>query len=144
VVLWESVLHERGNVHQSKPTQYKTAGNTHHTAELRTTMWALANDAQSCRVALSIGADLGLAALLGRHELLVVKRGKALQMAVSKETEGNGMLAYIRDERVQGRMEVRRKRSALYICNKDTATRNCSHKQPTFRSGDRSVPLPKA
>ena len=56
-----------GNVHQSKPTQYMTGGDTHRTAELRTTMWALANDAQRCRVALSVGADLRLAALLGSH-----------------------------------------------------------------------------
>ena len=51
-----------------KPTIYKTGGNTHRTAELRTAMWAFADNAKGRRVALSIGADLGLAALLGRHE----------------------------------------------------------------------------
>lgn len=68
MVLRESVLHERGNVYQSKLTQRTTGGDTHRTAELRTAMWALANDAQGCRVALSVGANLGLAALLGSHE----------------------------------------------------------------------------
>jgi len=47
-----------------------TGGNTYRTAELRTTMWAFANDAQGCRVALSFSADLGLATLLGSHGYL--------------------------------------------------------------------------
>jgi hypothetical protein len=57
------------------------------------------------------------------------------------------MLAYIRDERVQGGMEVGRKRKRLIYGQVATRLqrRVIAHiSKPTFRSGDRSVSLLKA
>jgi len=47
---------------------------TVRTAELGTTVWAFTNNAKRCRVALAVGADLGLAALLSRHDGMRVAR----------------------------------------------------------------------
>jgi len=78
VVLWETVLHGRvkENAHQSDMDYTMHDWDTHRTAELGTTVWAFANNAKRCGVALAVGADLGLAAFLGRHDRMRVARAR--------------------------------------------------------------------